>query len=333
MVYIFFIIWFILLIKWADFMVDWASSIAKRLKISPLIIWLTIVAFWTSAPELIVNIISAIQWETDLALWNILWSNSVNILLILGITSVIYPITLKFSTVYKEIPFCILSTLILLIMANDIFLNFDNINILSRSEWFLLLTFFVIYLSYIFSQAKVSYRADIKEAKQITSEIVVLKNWVAILYVVGWILGLAIGSKWVVDWAVEIAEFFWLSEVIIWLTIVAIGTSLPELITSVVAARKKEADLAIWNIVGSNIFNTFFILWITSVIKPVDVPTTAQLDIWVNIIATILLFMFVFTWKRTFLWEKKNILSKTEWIILFSLYIVYLVYIVWVAMK
>jgi cation:H+ antiporter len=91
--------------------------------------------------------------------------------------------------------------------------------------------------------------------------------------------------------------------------------------------------LAIWNIVGSNIFNTFFILWITSVIKPVDVPTTAQLDIWVNIIATILLFMFVFTWKRTFLWEKKNILSKTEWIILFSLYIVYLVYIVWVAMK
>jgi cation:H+ antiporter len=327
MIYVLFVIWFILLIKWADFLVDWASSIAKKLKISSLVIWLTIIAMGTSAPELVVNVMSALQWQTDLALWNILWSNSANILLILWLTAIIYPLTVKSSTVYKEIPFTILASIIILIVANDIFLDNALKNSISRTEWLVFLWFFIIFLVYSFSVAK-SDKMEIKD----TDEIITMSYWKSSLFIVLWIVGLAVGSKWIVDWAKEIATLFWISQTVIWLTVVAIWTSLPELITSIVAARKKEVDLGIWNIVWSNIFNTFMILGITAIINPVEVRES-QFDILVNVIASILLFVCVFTWRKTFLWHKQNILDRKEWIILFSMYVIYMVYIVWITVR
>ncbi len=314
--YLLFVIWFIFLIKWADILVSWASSIALKFNIPAIVIWLTIVAFWTSTPELAVNMFSAIDWKTDLAIWNILWSNIANILLILWITAIIYPVRSKITTVWKEIPFALLWVLVLWIMANDVFFDSWFSNQISKSDWLILIGFFIIFLYYTFGISKIK-----DEKSSDDEELVEISALKSILFIVLWLAWLTIWWKWIVDWAVELAKNLGMTESVIWLTVVAVWTSLPELATSVVAALKKQSDIAIWNVVWSNIFNIFWILWITSIITPLSFSSEANKDIFMAIFATILLFITMFVLKKHTIW-------RAEWIFMVLIYFSYIIYLV-----
>lgn len=316
MTYVLFVIWFFFLIEWADLLVKWASTMAIKFKIPPIVIWLTIVAFWTSAPELIVNIISAIRGNTDLAVWNIIWSNIANILLILWAWSIIYPIVTKKETTHKEIPFSLLAVVILLIMWSDVLLDWISANMISRGDWLVLLWFFIIFLVYSFSITKTW---DVKN--QVEWEIQKISVSTSIFFMVLWITWLTLWWQWIVNWAINIAESFGIKESVIWLTIVAIGTSLPELATSIVAAYKKESDIAIWNVVWSNIFNVFLILWLTAIISPIPISDGVSIDISVAIVASLILLAIMYI-------GKKYTIEKWQGGIMVALYVSYLVFLV-----
>ncbi len=309
--FIFLIIWFVLLIKWADMLVDWASSVAKKFWISSLVIGLTIVAFWTSAPELVVNMMSASSGETELALSNVIWSNISNIFLVLWITAIVYPIAMPHSTVKKEIPFMIFTSAVLLALLLD-----GN---LSRVDAGILSFFFVWFLVYTFRLAKANKAENAKIDKESKEPIETMKNSKAIIFILLWLVWLVLWGKLIVDWAVSIAEWFWLPKEFIGLTIIAIWTSLPELAASLVAAFKKETDMAIGWIVGSNIFNVLWILWATSFVHPLAWYEWMNLDLQIELIASILVFAFAFTYRKYFLW-------RIEWIILLSSYIGFITY-------
>lgn len=297
------IVWFLLLIKWSDVLVDGASSIAKKFGVSSLVIWLTIVAFGSSAPELVINMISWYTWETDLALSNILWSNISNILLILWVTAILYPIKLPKTTIKKEIPYLIFSAAILILLLFD--------KIISRFDAVVLSVMFAWFIWYTFKIAKNWTSSD--------EEVETMPTWKAGLFVVlglAWLIG---GGKLIVDSAVFIAEGFGLPQAFIGVTIVAIGTSLPELAVSVMAAIKKDTDMAIWAVVGSNIFNTLWILWATGMLANLPAYPGIEIDLWVNIIASMLIFAFAFTFK-------KHLLDRKEWIILVLAYLTYVGY-------
>lgn len=276
---------FALLIKGADFLVDGASSLALRFRISPIVIGLTIVSFGTSAPELVVNVMAAINGKTGLSFGNVIGSNIVNILLILGVAAMIKPINAKRGTVWKEIPFSLLAVAALFLLCNDgLFDPADNV--LSRNDGIVLILFFVLFLVYTFGIPKIEIEA--------LSDIAQMPLGKIILLIVVGIAGLFGGGKIVVNNAVYIAELFGLSDRIIGLTIVAIGTSLPELVTSAVAAAKHQADIAIGNVVGSNIFNIFFVLGITAIIQPLPFQNSINLDLAVLAVASCALFLSVF---------------------------------------
>jgi len=297
----------------ANALVTGASSIAKRVNISDLVIGLTIVSIGTSAPEMAVSIISAINGNTDIAVGNILGSNIANILLILGLSAIVYPLVVKKNTQYKEIPFVILAVAIIGICGNDIFFDKGSVNVLNRIDGIVFLCFFIIFLYYTFQIASVD---DIPD-KQIKRE----PLWKSILYITLGITGLYFGGSFFIKGAVAIARFLGMSESVIGLTIVAIGTSLPELATSVVAAWKKNPDIAVGNVVGSNIINVFLILGITATIKPLPLSNTTNIDIAVAIIASLLLFL------STFVLHKRKI-TRIEGIIFISIYIIYLIYLI-----
>jgi len=289
--YILFIVGFMLLIKGADLLVDGASSIAKKLKISAIVIGLTIVAFGTSMPELIVNIFASVGGNTDIAIGNILGSNIANILLILGISAIIYPLATKKNTVWKEIPLSLLAAILLGVMANDMLIDGAGFSGLTRIDGIILIAFFIIFLYYTFGIAKVSGEASDTGIKQFGY----LKSAV---YIICGLAGLAIGGKWIVDGAVKIAELFNVSQSLIGLTIVAVGTSLPELATSAIAAYKKQTDIAIGNVVGSNIFNIFWILGVSSIIRPLPFNANSAVDILMTVFASLILFVIMFIGKK-----------------------------------
>jgi len=291
LVYILFLIGLVLLIKGADLLVDGASSIAKKLKISAIVIGLTIVAFGTSMPELIVNIFASLGGNTDIAIGNILGSNIANVLLILGISAIIYPLTTKKNTVWKEIPLSLLAAIVLGVMANDMLIDGAGFSGLTRIDGIILIAFFIIFLYYTFGIAKISGEAPDTEVTQYGY----LKS---ALYIVGGLAGLALGGKWIVDGAVKIAELFEVSQSLIGLTIVAVGTSLPELVTSAIAAYKKQPDIAIGNIVGSNIFNIFWILGVSAIIRPLPFSANSMVDILMTVFASLILFVIMFVGKR-----------------------------------
>jgi len=305
---------FVFLIKGADLLVDGASSVAKKLGISALVIGLTIVAFGTSAPELIVNIFASIQGNTDIAIGNILGSNIANILLILGISAIIFPLAVKKGTVWKEIPLCLLAVIVTGLMVNDTLIDGGSFSGLTRIDGLILISFFVIFLYYTFGISK----AESENEETIIKERSALKS---ILMIVAGLAGLTIGGKWIVDSAVAIAESFGVSQAVIGLTIVAVGTSLPELVTSAVAAFKKNADIAIGNIVGSNIFNIFWILGVSAVINPLTFSPMLMRDVMATILATLLLFIFMFV-------GKKHILERWQGVCFILLYIIYVIIIV-----
>jgi cation:H+ antiporter len=269
--YILFVIGIFLLLKGADYLVEGSSSLAKKFGIPTLVIGLTIVAFGTSMPELIVNIIAAVKGSGDIALGNILGSNIANILLILGITAAIASIKVQHSTTWKEIPFSLLAAIVILVFSSVLALDGLAVNSILRSEGIILLLFFGIFLYYVF-ELTMKNKSKMKDDKL---EIKTLSSFKIFLYILAGLVALYFGGTWTVDGAVAIARLFGMSEYFISLTIVAIGTSLPELITSIIAARKHDVDLAVGNIVGSNIFNIFWILGITSLIHPISIPSSA----------------------------------------------------------
>lgn len=316
--YILFFIGFVFLIKGADLLVDGASSLAKRIGVSSLVIGLTIVAFGTSAPELVVNILASLKGNTEIAIGNILGSNIVNILLILGISAVIYPLAVKKGTVWKEIPLALLAVLVLALMANDVFVDGATSSVISRIDGFILIAFFIIFLYYTFGISRVTPATpvDIDEQKPETRSLA--KAWLMVF--VG-IAGLVLGGKWIVDGAVVFATSMGVSEALIGLTIVAIGTSLPELATSAVAAYKKDVDIAVGNIVGSNIFNIFWILGVSAIINPLPFSQTLMSDMFVTILATLLLFVFLFIGKR-------HVIERWQGVLFILLYVAYLAYVI-----
>lgn len=314
--YILFFIGFAALIKGADLLVGGASSIANRFGVSALVIGLTIVAFGTSAPELVVNIMASWQGNTDIAIGNIVGSNIVNILLILGISALIYPLAVQKSTVWKEIPLALLAMIIVAIMANDMAVDGANFSALTRIDGFVLIGFFIIFLYYIFGIAKQS--ANTSEVDEKIEQHSLLRSSVMVLL---GITGLVVGGKWIVDGAIVFASSLGVSEALIGLTIVAIGTSLPELATSAVAAYRKNVDIAIGNIVGSNIFNVFWILGVSSIIKPLPFSSALSVDLIVAVLATVLLFLALFVGRR-------HTLERWQGGVFVALYVVYIIYLV-----
>jgi len=282
---------FFILIKSADYLVDGASSVAKKMSISPLVIGLTVIAFGTSAPELVVNILSAVKDTTALAVGNIMGSNLANLLLILGITATIKPIRVQLATVWREIPFMLLASVTMLVMAADVFLDGGVENILTRTNGLVLIAFFVIFIYYSFISAK---QGRGQELEKIQSR----KGWLSTLMIVGGLVGLFIGGNILVDSAISIATTFGVSESLIGLTIVAIGTSLPELATSIVAVRKGMVDLAVGNIVGSNIFNIFLVLGVTASVRPLPFSDANLVDAAVVIAAALILFAIIIVGKE-----------------------------------
>ena len=276
---------FALLIKGADFLVDGASSLALRFKISPIVVGLTIVSFGTSAPELVVNIMAALQGNTALSYGNIIGSNIVNILLILGIAALIRPLQAKRGTVWREIPFSLMAVFVLFFLCNDHFFA-GAPNVLARNDGLILLVFFLVFIVYTFGIPKI----EIEELPEVKS-FSLLK---IIFFIFTGLFGLILGGALVVDNAIIVAKLFGLSDRIIGLTIVAIGTSLPELATSAIAAYKNEADIAIGNVVGSNIFNIFLILGVTSTIRPLPFQPAINIDVAVLGAASLALFFSVF---------------------------------------
>lgn len=288
--YILFALGFAFLLKGADVLVEGASSIAKRFNISDLVVGLTIVSFGTSAPELIVNLIASVNGNPDLAIGNIFGSNIANILLILGVSSIIYGLPIQRSTVLSEIPFSLTATILVGFLANASLFSGEGKLLLSRYDGFILLFFFLLFMAYIFKIAS--------ENKDMVEEYDLLPLPKSIIYVIVGILGLFFGGKWVVDGATLIAQNMGFSESFIGLTVVAVGTSLPELVTSAVAAYKRNADIAVGNVVGSNIFNILWILGISAVITPIPFQLTSNFDILVMIFSSTLLFFAMAIGKR-----------------------------------
>ena len=306
---------FVALIFGAGKLVDGASAIARRLKVSDLVIGLTIVAFGTSFPELVVNISAALKGSNDIALGNIVGSNLFNVLAILGISSLIFPLVVKHSTTWIEIPLALLSAVVLLVVASDTWINHDVSSVINRGDGIILLLFFAIFMGYVIQTAlKNRHLNEPTEAP-------IMKIGIAIMWVVVGLALLLIGGEAIVRSAPAIAHQFGLSERIIGLTIISIGTSLPELATSVVAARKKNTDIAIANIVGSNIFNAFFVLGTTACIMPITVSADAYYDLLLNIFASLLLFMFIFT-------GRGRKVGRWEGLIFLMIYILYTIWLV-----
>lgn len=300
-----FIVGLVLILKGADFLTDGASSIARRFNISSLVIGLTIVAFGTSAPELVVSVISALEGHTEMAIGNVVGSNIFNTLAIMGITALVFPVACSKNNIRYDVPFCLVASIVLFAMANDTFLSREvsSESAISRSDGITLLCFFLIFLSYSFAIAKSGKKPDgiaISEQKQgeETTEKKEMSMGKAILLFLVGLAGLIIGGDWMVDGASGIATLLGVSQSIIALTIVAAGTSFPELITSVVAARKGDTDMAMGNVVGSNIFNIFFVLGVSSTVAPLKLGNIQMFDFATLLAGAVFLWIFCKFGKR-----------------------------------
>ena len=301
---LFLLVGFVILIKGADFLIDGASSFAKKMSISEIAIGLTIVAFGTSAPELIVNVFASIGGHHEITFGNILGSNIFNILMVLGISGIISTIMVQRNTILKEIPFLLAATLLVFGLS---LWNSD----LSFVDGIILILFLIIFFVYVivFLKAKPLLGSDIKERTY----------FMIIVMITAGVTGLFFGGKFVVDNAVIMARHFNVSEKFIGLTIVALGTSLPELVTSVMAISKGRNDLAIGNVIGSNLFNILLVLGVSSLISPVHYDVTLNIDFIFLCLITLMLFLSMFT-------GKKHRLTKGEAITFVFLYFAYLVF-------
>lgn len=329
MTYILFVAGFFLVIYGANYLVDGAASLAKKFNVSNIVIGLTVVAFGTSAPELVVTVVASMEGNNDIALGNVVGSNILNVLLILGISSIVYPLTVHKNTVWKEIPLALLAAIMIFILGSDLDLDNERVDYLStvnsqipllgaigKIDGLVLLAFFIVFLYYAFASAR---EVAAENGAEAPAELPTGKS---LLYTLLGLIGLVLGGRWIVSGAVDISLSLGMSEKLVGLTIVAFGTSLPELVTSIVAARKKQTDIAIGNVVGSNIFNTFFILGTAAVLSPVSINANTQIDALVNVGSSILLFSLLFVGKR-------HTIGRPEGIIFLLGYITYTVYLIW----
>ncbi len=317
------VVGFVPLIFGAKWLVEGAAAIAHRKNISNLVIGLTIVAFGTSAPELVVNLISAVQGNSGFSFGNVVGSNIVNILVILGISAMIFPVAVKSSTIWIEIPLCLLSALVLIVLANDTVLDDSPQSIINRTDGLILLMFFFVFMYYSFFAMKKKDEASVINVKE-------LSMGKSVFLVITGMLLLTGGGQMIVHYAEKFGMDFGIPDRIMGLTVLSLGTSLPELSTSVIAAIKKNSDISIGNIIGSNIFNTFLILGLSSTINPIPVSSepssltslmsATNLDMMVNLIATVLVFIFVFT-------RKGRKIDRLEGAFMVLLYAVYMFFV------
>lgn len=318
MEYVKLILGFLLLIKGADLFVDGSSSVAKILKVPAIIIGLTVVAFGTSMPELSVSATAALKGNNDLAVSNVLGSNLFNLLVVLGCCALVQPVRAKWSLLRKEFPFSIFITLILLLLNSDFsitkVLKGDQIFVLGRYSGLLLLTLFVVFL---FATVRSALRSR-NEMPVDEEDYKVMSPLKSGIFIAVGLAGIIWGGDLVVDSASSIAKDFGLSQTFIGLTIVALGTSLPELVTSMVAAGKGENDLAVGNVVGSNIFNILLILGVSSVITPIKLDVTAVYDTLILVAASIIVYVAAIS---------KHEIKKTEGVMFLLAYLTFFVYI------
>ncbi|WP_243136950.1 calcium/sodium antiporter [Alkaliphilus serpentinus] len=313
--YLFLILGLVILVKGADYFVEGASKIATYLRIPPILIGLTIVAFGTSAPEAAVSISAALKGSGSIALGNVVGSNIFNITFILGLAAFIYPLKVERETIRKEIPFALLASVLMIILINDIRLQGFSTNLITRADGLVLLSFFMIFLYYIFEVARNSREKSMVEDIELDTKSLG-KN---ILFTIGGLMAIIFGGDQVVRSSIKIAYSLGMSETLVGLTIVAVGTSLPELITSVTAAIKKKSEIALGNVVGSNIFNVFFILGISAVITPLSVDSKMFVDALVMVLSTVVVLVFSKTHLK---------LSKLEGSLLAIAFIAYMIFII-----
>jgi len=314
LVYILFILSFPALLGGAYLLVRGAGSVALRLGMSELAVGLTVVAFGTSAPELIIAIVSAVRGSADLAVANVVGSNTANLLLILGVAAVIRPLAMHRTLRWREIPFVLLSVLILAVVANDQLLGGGVSPVLDRGDGLVLLGYFVIYMYYVFTVAR-------KKDEAVVEKVETAALPVAVLMIIGGGAGLAFGGQWIVNGARAIARSAGMSEALVGLMIISIGTSLPELATSVVAARQGNTDLAVGNVVGSNVLNVLWILGVTASIAPIEFNVMLNIDIWILAGATLIFFLFTFTGGS----HKIDRLEGVALLVLYGLYLTFIV--------
>ena len=300
---------FVSLILGANWLVSGASGLARKFNVPDLAIGLTIVAFGTSAPELVVSLIGSFNGYSDIVLGNVIGSNNFNLFIILGLTGIIFPISVQSSTAWREIPISLIIAVLLLFLINDFFLS--SAGHLSRMEGLLLLALFVAFLYYVFRQLKNEETAVVEVQNKPLP--------LTLFFIFIGLAGLVLGGHLVVNHSVKLASELGVSKKVIGLTIVAAGTSLPELVTSLVAAFKKNNDIAIGNVIGSNIFNILLILSISGIIRPIEYNAGFNIDIYVLLGGTAFLLIAMVTGKR-----KK--LDRVEAGILFLFYLIYIIF-------
>lgn len=300
---------FVLLYKGADWLVSGASSLARRLHMRPIVIGLTIVAFGTSAPELFVNLTASLSGNTDIAVSNVVGSNIANVLLVLGLVIAIKSLFFKKDMVRRQMPLAFLASALLLMLSADRLLFARAGDSLGRIDGMILLSFFALFLYLAFANLDKEVHVPVPEARPVGVSV----GWLAL-----GLAGLFVGGKFTINGAIDIAQWFGLSERFIGLTVVAVGTSLPELFTSVVAILRRHEDIAIGNIVGSNIFNIFWILGLTAVIHPLPISSGTIYDIVVATAVAGVLLLFAAT-------SKKMVLKRWQGIFFLAAYSAYIV--------
>lgn len=305
------IVGFVVLIKGADIFVDGASSTALNFKISKIIIGLTIVAFGTSAPEFAISIKALLSNSGEIVLGNVVGSNISNSLLILGIASVICPLTIKTNTIKKELPLSLLiSTLLVILFLDNPFNGYQNQ--ITKSDGIVMILFFIIFVYYLFSTIRNKTNDEVSLPKYSLSK--------SIIFIILGIIGVIVGSELVVNSATSISKILGISDRLISLTVIAFGTSLPELVTTITAARKREQDILIGNIIGSNIFNICVVLGIpVALIGGISPSSFLIMDLLMLLVSSIMLFVFA---------RSNHKISKSEGIIMLSLYFIYYAYII-----
>ncbi len=314
MTYFLFFLGFVILIYGADRLIEGAASLGSRMGMSQVVVGLTIVALGTSLPELFINIFASVKGSTDLAIGNILGSNIVNTYLIIGVAAMIYPISTSKRTADILIPGTIFATAILWVLANDSIFGRENQSI-GRPDGIVLLIFFIAFLYFVI------FKPDKKEVENVELKIKELTFSRSFIYILLGAAGLYFGGNWIVNGSQKISADLGIAQSFIGLTLVAFATSLPELITSILSARKKNSSLAIGNAVGSNIINIFFVLGVTSLIRPIPFKDSMNMEIWMVIIASSLLILFV---KIT--GKQKNTITRWEGALLIAAYVAFIVY-------
>lgn len=310
----------VLILLGANYLTDGSSALAKKMGVSDLVIGLTVVALGTSAPELVISIMSAVGGSSELAVGNVVGSNIFNILVIIGVTAMVRPIHIERSIMTREIPFVILSSVAVMVMANGPWLEGSTAApIITRADGLILLLFFAIYMRYVFSQATAPCgdpsTADPVEEQAAAKPL--MPGWRAAVYIVGGLAALIIGGEAFVDGATEIAKSLGVSEAVIGLTIVALGTSLPELATSVTAALKGSTGIALGNVIGSNIFNVFLVLGASASITPLPLGKITNLDFMTLTMASLL--FWAMGW-----WIGNRTITRAEGALLVASYIAYM---------